>query len=192
MLTPQPMREALATVLLRRLRVPAITFLQSEAMCVCSTRVLQPPPQHALVVMIGYAETRVLPVIFGHTLPRALTVSPLAMRNVHNSLRVLCSAVPLPSSSWEEAVAQCCYVHDHDLAVCQRQISAAGVVHLKLPQAPFNASVTDLTITPEARAKAYDVLFSEDNENSFQRTIFNCILKCPIDSRFCLSKSLLF
>jgi len=192
---PYTFKEALVKVLFQ-LGVPSLLFLPSVGSCIYATGL-----DSALIIDIGYNETRVLPICDGFPLDSAFTICPVGMVDIHNHFRSELKAETL--SSFEVEIAQLLTPQILDRLIMQtcavRSFSASRAEEKKetkekpvQPVEPvsFSLGCSDggeerkVTVGAKLRVDACDALFGMNEEGySLAELVCQCLIKCSADVR---------
>jgi len=165
-----PFKQALASALFA-LKVPAVRFLSGISLPIYITG-----NESGLIVDVGYAETRVMPMVEGFPIMSAMKSAPIGMRNVHTRFLGECKGVQnLTRTEVEDLVLRFCFV-------------AAGPGQGDFKQAKVGSRVLEIPYT--ARATAANVLFGDGEEGyNVARLLANCLRASAIDSRAALVRN---
>lgn len=180
LLSPTVLRECLTHVLLEKFQALAITFVYNPV--VSLVPILKTT---ALVVDLGYSETRVIPVYSGVALTGAMTSSQKCVKSI---LQHLASQISTPVSEnvLEDILVRLCFMKPENSL-----ISANDVIY------PIN-STTKIAIPGSVRSNAASILLTatenddDDDNRDVPSLILQALKKSAGTTRKGLSHTILF
>ncbi|XP_045480443.1 actin-related protein 10 [Harmonia axyridis] len=190
LLCPILFRDNIAKVLFRHYGVSSLLPLSSHLVSVCTLAI-----DTALVLDVGYKEASCVPICFGVPLINAWQTLDIGSSSIHRHLHTLITEKDAGTSLLSESVLEnikvlCCFVTKKSRAI-QLALPKPDIKLCPNVNYPIEGSAT-ITIEGSIREKAYEVMFTEDNDHLCLPTmILDALMNVDLHLRSKLAENIL-
>ncbi|XP_055911230.1 actin-related protein 10 [Eupeodes corollae] len=181
-------RETIAEVLFKHFEVSSILFVPTHLIALSTLAV-----PSGVVVDMGYNEATVVPIFSSVQILKAFQDQAFGAKSIHDEIKrqlveAGINASHLTESILEDIKVRTCFVTTAERAKQYRENQPIT------PPPDLEYSIKEkeiITIPGSVRETAYEIMFSEDNEqSSLPYLILDAILKCPVDARTVLGENI--